>query len=90
MQPSLAQEPKATRTFDLAPHQLGHVFLLAGADAAVEQADVDRAVGHLLDVADLAVGDAGPDHDVERAATSRIFSSIARIAISQPPQEAAQ
>ena len=40
----------------LAAQQLGHVLLLAVADAAVEQADVDAALsGMLLDVADLGV-----------------------------------
>ena len=90
MQPSPAQEPKATSTFALAAEELGHVFLLAGADAAVEQADVDLAVGHFLDVVDLAVDGQGQKTMSKAAATSRIFSLMASTAISQPPQEAAQ
>ena len=62
----VAQEPKATRTLDFPAQQLGHVLLFAGADAAVEQADVDAAVGHALHVADLGIDGDGPEDDVEQ------------------------
>ena len=42
------------------------VLMLVAADAAVEEADVDGAVGHFLDVADFAVHGDRPHDDVER------------------------
>ena len=74
----------------LAPHELGHVFLLAGADAAVEQADVDARSGIFSTSRTLPSAAQGHMTMSKAAATSRIFSSMARMEISQPPQEAAQ
>jgi hypothetical protein len=48
-----------------AAQQLGHVFLFAGTNTAIEQAHVDFAVRHLFDIADFAVRDTGAEDDIE-------------------------
>ena len=66
MPPRWAHEPKATSTFDFLREQLRHVLVLAVADRAVEERDVDAAVGHRLDVLVLEVHGDRPEHDVGR------------------------
>ena len=65
MQPSLAQEPKATRTFDLRRISWAMYSCSLVRMPPLKRQTSMLAVGHLLHVADLAVGGAGPEHDVE-------------------------
>ena len=90
MQPSLAQEPKATRTFDFRrmswamyscslvrmPPLKRQRSMLPSGIFSTSRTLPSVAQGHIT--------------TSNASATFRIFSSMARIEISQPPQEAAQ
>ena len=65
MQPSVAHEPKATRIADLRRSSRASSAFSRVADAAREEGQVDRAVGHRLDVGVLGVHDRRPEDDVE-------------------------
>ena len=62
--PMWAQEPKATMSLALLAQQLGDVLVLGVADRAVEDREVELAVGHRLDVVVLAVDGDRPEADV--------------------------
>ena len=87
MQPSLAHDPKATRSFDLRRSSRARCLVLRVADAAREERDVDGAVRHRLEVGVLGVHDGRPEDDLEALVDqSQDASSRLSTAMSQPPQ----
>ena len=90
MQPSLAQEPKATRTFDLRRSSWAmYSCSLVRMPPLNRQTSISPSAIFSTSRTLPSVMQ-GQKTMSKAAATSRIFSSIARIEISQPPQEAAQ
>ena len=90
MQPSLAQEPKATRTFDFRRISWAmYSCSLVRMPPLNRQTSIDWS-GIFSTSRTLPSAPQGNITMSKAAATSRIFSSMARIEISQPPQEAAQ
>ena len=90
MQPSLAQEPKATRTFDFRRMSwaMYSCSLVRMPPLKRQTSIVPSAISSMSRT--LPSAPQGNMTMSNAAATSRIFSSMARIEISQPPHEAAQ
>ena len=90
MQPSLAQEPKATSTFDFFRSSCAMYSCSLVRMLPLKRQTSMLPSGIFSTSWTLASTATGQRTMSNSAATSRIFSLIASTAISQPPQEAAQ
>ena len=90
MQPSLAQEPKATRTFDFRRSSWAMYSCSLVRMPPLKRQTSMLSSGIFSTSWTLASTATGQKTMSNRAATSRIFSLIASTAISQPPHDAAQ